>query len=1294
MKHKYKLIIFILFLILMTLVSICSAFALTDYRRETIETESESFPYYVRIEDWHDMKDKDLWLYDFEIANSKREYTLSDGTKRVGVGGQFFYWTVPSGAPSGATDGYFEFNSDTGRLGEYRPPNPQYVKHNPWDYSRIRDPAYFNAMFAVTYNRENIAGQSWINIAKQPFKLNYPQQVIDYVNKIRQMDGQGKSQLSSPLENWNFKHLSQDPISKIFQNPPDPTALILNYDGIIGGPRYVFNAHPEEDYNGFISIATDIPDYTDYEIEYSVLVQLPHLEKILPMDQGAINVQYQFPNGSWRKFPSETVEEDKALFNTYKVFEAIYGNKGLNALMARTDLDKDGILDYSTTPARPKGELGAAVTPQEKVMRFLNYFELRYHASATSYGSAQLKRLYANGDLVYSSIYTPKIDISPPGVNLQVGGANGKTLGPNWRNYGLNIWEQIEGQPSVQRRPTESKLIAGKDYVIHSYVGFQSRDADIETFHSDIKTNIFIGLNDEAGIEKKDIVLNRAPDYQLLTAISSIDQTPMRGKIKAYSDGGGVWAKENILDYRTNITIPKTDSKGNPVTKITIYSHLANENNFYQGTTNEENDNTDRGDDFAAVTFDVGTDVDLKVGDIKIYDKTNKLISLDTELKLGEEYRVEWTVANASPTTATNNAPIGSGLSSPFKSETWNYNRDESCGTIYNPIDATGQDAYGHILKNSKAKYSTTFKVPSSYPFKSATFTVYTLKKYDGVDNTFDPSTEAKMQEDVLRFTIKLLEAPENNLAITGLDLIDSADGKVYSDKNDSGFYDFKINRRYNIRVKAKYTGETLPINNPEVNLKVINGDGSFSNHVLRADNYKNFTKSGDELTFTMNGYPYNDTRLTLTASIPSKYSPTYNNDFSDDEMTKTWINSLNMQAKNFKINPANVSLQPSSSKYMSLGFSIDLVLQNFSDKQLDNVQFVIKDARTGSIVYRDNNIVFSNNQQQIRYQGVIKNYPSSGNFYLQEGNNPFEAVINYDKKYKEDNGTPDPYKDNIANANVNVKIIRPTSPVMTLECNMKNTSANWSQTFYLTKKTGSLESKEVTRTRCSGSGENRTCESYEVTVYYCDNVSYSNWEETRSYTETFKITAVMFKSQSTVEQYGDTFINILGNNKGVVRAGQWYEFYIVTNYKTNRTDMPATSYSNECNYVNRTPGVSSVSPSRTPQYIDMRIYGYGPEELYKYVTPFKTTGSWSNSTKHFRYPDKLDIFGDTYTRRYIPTTGKDGTINIYVVTYPFDGYYFDELHPDRQFQDCGVVGKIYIKDQLPIQTQIEDETQ
>ena len=77
------------------------------------------------------------------------------------------------------------------------------------------------------------------------------------------------------------------------------------------------------------------------------------------------------------------------------------------------------------------------------------------------------------------------------------------------------------------------------------------------------------------------------------------------------------------------------------------------------------------------------------------------------------------------------------------------------------------------------------------------------------------------MKEDVLRFTIKLLEAPENNLAITGLDLIDSADGKVYSDKNDSGFYDFKINRRYNIRVKAKYTGETLPINNPEVNLKV-----------------------------------------------------------------------------------------------------------------------------------------------------------------------------------------------------------------------------------------------------------------------------------------------------------------------------------------------------------------------------------------------------------------------------------------------------------------------------------------
>ena len=30
--------------------------------------------------------------------------------------------------------------------------------------------------------------------------------------------------------------------------------------------------------------------------------------------------------------------------------------------------------------------------------------------------------------------------------------------------------------------------------------------------------------------------------------------------------------KRNILDYRTNITIPKTDSKGNPVTRL-LYIH-------------------------------------------------------------------------------------------------------------------------------------------------------------------------------------------------------------------------------------------------------------------------------------------------------------------------------------------------------------------------------------------------------------------------------------------------------------------------------------------------------------------------------------------------------------------------------------------------------------------------------------------------------------------------------------------------------------------------------------------------
>ena len=41
---------------------------------------------------------------------------------------------------------------------------------------------------------------------------------------------------------------------------------------------------------------------------------------------------------------------------------------------------------------------------------------------------------------------TPKMDISLT-INLQVGGANGKKHWDNWRNYGLNIWEQIEGQP-------------------------------------------------------------------------------------------------------------------------------------------------------------------------------------------------------------------------------------------------------------------------------------------------------------------------------------------------------------------------------------------------------------------------------------------------------------------------------------------------------------------------------------------------------------------------------------------------------------------------------------------------------------------------------------------------------------------------------------------------------------------------------------------------------------------------------------------------------------------------------
>jgi len=222
-------------------------------------------------------------------------------------------------------------------------------------------------------------------------------------------------------------------------------------------------------------------------------------------------------------------------------------------------------------------------------------------------------------------------------------------------------------------------------------------------------------------------------------------------------------------------------------------------------------------------------------------------------------------------------------------------------------------------------------------------------------------------------------------------------------------------------------------------------------------------------------------------------------------------------------------------------------------------------------------------------------------------------------------------------------------------------------------KKTGTLESKTVS-----------TKDGGTQTVYYCTDVETETWEETRSYYEKFEVESVMFRSLTTIDKYGgDGWINIKGNDKGEVRAGQWFEFYIVTRYQTNRRNMPDTWRRNKCNYQTRRPGAPSIE---NVDRISLAISGYGKKEVY-ILNQYSSSGGWSNQRKYFRPPTGTDVMDETMTRRYIPTTGENGTINLRIVTEKFDGYTHDEEYNGKPLQDCRNE-KIYIKNPLNLRTQ------
>jgi hypothetical protein len=795
-------------------------------------------------------------------------------------------------------------------------------------------------------------------------------------------------------------------------------------------------------------------------------------------------------------------------------------------------------------------------------------------------------------------------------------------------------------------------LNAGQKILKRTYVGFEN-SVNASTYNKSIQINSFVLYNNNKDFSHTD-------EFYPLISSKNFGNVSLKSISEGFTFGNGMHLQneENVAIYEEEIVVPEYTKGGEFLEQITFGSALPFQTNSYTSEDIEKNDNQKTADDLSTIIFKVKqkNENDLIISDMKLTDKKGDIV--DKVIK-NQEYILQWKIKNIGQTdtkTVIDHSIFTNTLQGQYFSEL----RDGGIGNTVN------SDNPRILKKGEEIEFKTKIHIPVNVTDNIMKISAFIPKAFDISDNKYIYEDDVK----TIKFPIINPSGSKENLAVVDIRLLDSQTQIPYEQLNtDNLSYDFDLNKSYDIEVLVEKKYGTAVIIQPKLDLYIRDSQQAVEEIQLTSKN--TLSKSGDTAVFRLKGYRTDGNTIDILSQIPNMYREQGLNDIqSDDTMTKIWKKEINFTATNLKLNPNHLSIgKRERLPKENIGFTVNLGSSMTSKKSIDNVLFVILD-KNNNVVYEDKNIDFSGNL--IKYQGTIKNYN------LKEGNNPFMAVINHNKAIQEYDGSKDPYDDNTSTSNVLVKRDKENKEKEMLKCSSYNLQNNWSQTFQMHRKTGSMKSKTV----CS---KKKGCR----TVTYCLNVKHKYWKETRSYYERFRVEKVMFRSLSTIEKYGgDGWVNILGNNNGQVRAGQWYEVYLVTHYETNRPSMPDRWRRNKCNYQTRSPGLSSLPNSL--EYISLKISGYGETEYYSRLYHYKSENSWYNHKRYYRpeLRSGTDIMNETSTRRYIPKTGKDGTILLNVVTKEFRGYEYDEKHPRKLLQDCKNI-KIYVNDPLNVKSQV-----
>lgn len=1074
---------------------------------------------------------------------------------------------------------------------------------NPYDWSVLLKPENFFSNFYVTYNLTNRLGTSYISNRNKTYPTYYPNNPLP-----AQFNNITIPSLSLGKKNYNFK-VPED----LWPTPATATAP----NGIKGVFRNAFASYPLDEYTGTMNFPTDLGSYNGIiNINPSTLVEEPwinHPEVYL--DKGKVNRDYENNN----------FKVTQPMIDTYLAFETFYPSW--------------------KTFMQTKG----ASSDVKKTETFLRYASVRTYSTATSYGIIQLK-FRENGVTKYIVLRTPKILM---GRDIAFYQPSDPT------NYKPKLWDPDpdgngiwDGAKYID--PVLDTLEKGKEYVWHTYLYMTSANTTDQTYNTDLKTNFYIAKNKGTKVlVQKDVsgvIVERPTDSDKHLKI--------------------VGGKTEKIDYSVKYTVPEEPT----LTELTFEQETPDQYGHYHSDDIDKDDNSNFPDN-VSLTFKVKkSSQDLKITDFTLKNKDGTGISGD--LVKDKEYTVNFTIQNTSKIKTVNT--VTGGLSNQAFGESFTVTRDSSVGTILTSSSGTNP-----IPPNETITFTSTFKLPATYTGKSLSLTAFIPKNFDDNDNVFIA------EDDIRSLTYNVRADNSDNLFVNyeSAIMLYGTDGTLYNTLNADGTYQFRANKWYKAVLRMKKTGDlqlgsSTNTKDPKIELRVTDRYGMHL-YKLRADSWgyydANLGSNEKELTYTSQSFQLTGNEAKIEILVPEEYNTTptaakpYNSIQSDDRFQKEYSSSLDLYVNNFIINPREVftTTPCTGSQVQQLSFSAELgVIDNDIDRNITDVSIVIRN-KAGVIVFRDDHFTFAGNTSTRQISGNF-NSPSTlriNNFNpsisgTQSDSNVFTLEIDANNVYQEEDETNN---NSTASVKLTTTCNAPTPPI----CVSPNTQNSWGPVrFDFTKRSGSHHAEWITLYRCvsyntysdNKGGSYTSCSKYEPYPFlreWCDPDNWENSKVEKNFKETFAIKSVMFRSQDSVNK-GLGWVNIL-NKAGTVKAGQWYELYIETEYWTDRkSGMPTPNpYRNDmCNFLQRTPNYNTVY--NTPPFITLQMAGYGTTESY---TLYGTSEGGEGYIKKFKLPPRTDKFGETNTRRYIPVDGKDGTINFQIKTKEFNGYTYDGAH-------------------------------